>query len=112
MDLCSNLVAVKSGNREDLLQSLKYISNFDCDFNGENGLEYVCDEAINLGFESNQDYYLDTVKEIQDDEACVKAYIDYWMNTDVNYYLKSSYDVLKNKDGHVTAIAFACITRD
>ena len=37
------------------------LREIDEDLNGNNGLEYVCDEAQELGFESNYDYYISLI---------------------------------------------------
>lgn len=45
-NLYSNLVKVEAGNRVSLLQTLKDLSDFDCDFNGENGADYANEETL------------------------------------------------------------------
>ena len=45
MNLYTGLENVKVGNRESLLDALRSLSDFDYDFNGENGDDYLWEEA-------------------------------------------------------------------
>ena len=107
MDLYSGLEEVKAGNRESLLNALISLSDFDCDFNGENGLDYLWEEAS--GFESNMDYLIDKIREIKDDEDCVNSFFKEWMDNDRNYYKKWNVSVLKDTKKRVKAISFSAI---
>ena len=74
MNLYTGLENVKVGNRESLLDALRSLSDFDCDFNGENGDDYLWEEAN--GFESNMDYLINKVRDIKDDEDCVNSFFE------------------------------------
>lgn len=106
MNLYTNLVAVEKGNRQSLLDALEIISDFDCDFNGDNGIDYLWEVAE--GFESNMDYLLNEVKDIKEDEEVVKRFIEQWMEMDCNYYTEYSYDTI-TEDGFVTAISLSAV---
>lgn len=41
MSLYMNLVEVNAKDRESLLDALRNLGDFDCDFNGENGIGYL-----------------------------------------------------------------------
>ena len=57
MNLYTGLEKVVAGNRNSLLAALESLSGFDCDFNGENGLEYLWGEVWEAnGFENMEDY--------------------------------------------------------
>ena len=107
MNLYSGLEEVKAGNRESLLNALISLSDFDCDFNGENGLDYLWEEAS--GFESNMDYLIDKIRGIKDDEDCVNSFFEEWMDNDRNYYEEWNVSVLKDTKKRVKAISFSAI---
>ena len=107
MNLYSGLEEVKAGNRESLLNALISLSDFDCDFNGENGLDYLWEEAS--GFKSNMDYLIDKIRGIKDDEDCVNSFFEEWMDNDRNYYEELNVSVLKEKKKRVKAISFSAI---
>ena len=138
--LYTNLVKVKVGNRKSLLDALAELSAFDCDFIGENGVEYLWEEVweengfqsyddfelqteepdsdddefeefeeIKLKYESNLDYLLDQVKDIEDDRECVETFIETWMDNDRNYYDEHEVNYLTDTKNRVTAISFAVI---
>lgn len=134
MNLGSHLAKVEPGNRESLLQALIDISDGDCDFSGENGLEYLWEEVwkangfdnmddyeekneynsdeddsyeeIKLKYESNMDYLLDKVRNIENDEDCIRAYIEGWIGND-GYYGEYDLNWLKNDDGKIIALSIA-----
>mgnify|MGYP000723060584 FL=1 len=107
MNLYTGLENVKVGNRESLLNALRSLSDFDCDFNGENGDDYLWEEAN--GFESNMDYLINKVREIKDDEDCVNSFFEEWMDNDRNYYEEWNVSVLKDTKKRVKAISFSAI---
>lgn len=104
--LYSSLVKVEAKNRESLLDALAELSDFDCDFNGENGVDYLWKDAEEKGFESNLDYLLDKVKNIENDAECVVRFIGEWMDTD-NYYHEYGLNYLTDDEGNIIAISLA-----
>lgn len=134
-NLHSNLVEVKKGNREDLLSALASMGDCDCDFNGENGVEYLWDEVwkangfenmkdyeeqneydsdededyeeIKLKYESNLEYLLDKVKDIKSDIECINEFFNIWMEKDKNYYHDYNVDYLTDENEKIYAIAFS-----
>lgn len=78
-------------NINDKKEVLATLSIFDDeDFNGNNGDEYLWEVA--KGFESNQDYVLDTLdKSDLTGEQLVYMYFDMWLGND-GYY--GDYDVI------------------
>ena len=135
MSLYTSLEKVVAGNRKSLLVALESLSNFDCDFNGENGLEYLWDEVwetngfesledyeekqeydsdedegyeeIELKYESNVEWLLNEVKDIEDDGDCIEAFFRIWMEHDGNYYDEYETNYIRNKNGKVVAVSFA-----
>lgn len=94
--------------KEDIVAALREVSNYDLDFNGENGPEYLWESAE--GFESNQDYLIDYVSQYNDAEKMIKTFMDIWMDKDAHYYIRNSYEIIKNKTGKIVAICFAYVT--
>ncbi len=109
-NLYSNLVEVKKGDREDLLSALASLSDFDCDFNGENGIDYAWKETVENGFESNLEYLLDKAKDIEDDAECVNWFIYTWMERDKNYYHDFKVDYLTDENKNIFAISLSVIS--
>lgn len=125
MSLYVKLENVKAGNRNSLLSALSSLSDFDCDFNGENGIDYLWDEVWEAnGFESqedfesqdekdelkyerNLDWLLDEVKEIEDDADCIETFFRIWMEHDRNYYDEYEVNYIRNKNKKVIAVCFA-----
>lgn len=124
MSLYTGLEKIKAGNREDLLSALANLSDFDCDFNGENGLDYLWDEVweangfkdideydnqvnTELKYESNLEWLLDEVKNIKDDGECIETFFETWMEHDKNYYDEHEVNYIRNTKGKVIAVSFA-----
>lgn len=125
MSLFAKLENVKAGNRNSLLSALTSLSDFDCDFNGENGIDYLWDEVweangfesqedfeskdekAELKYESNLNWLLDEVKEIEDDADCIETFFGTWMEHDRNYYDEYEVNYIRNKNGKVVAVSFA-----
>lgn len=79
------------------------VSDFDNDFIGENGYDYLWESAE--GFDSNRDYVLDLVKDL-DPEEKVKAFLHRWMGYDL-YYLCYDYHLEKvSENDYVLSVAF------
>ncbi len=108
--LHTSLVKVKANDRIDLLYALRDIGNCDCDFNGENGLDYAWEETLENGFVSNVDWLIDKVKNIENDIECVMEFFATWMNRDSGYYKEYNVEYILNNNGKIIAICFAAIT--
>ena len=108
MTLHTSLERVKAGDRTNLLYTLRNIANFDMDFNGENGEDYTWEEALENGFESNLEYVIDGVKDIENDEECVRTFFEEWMEND-GYYAEYEVNCLTDTKGRVIVIGFATV---
>lgn len=107
--LYTSLVEVEKGNRQDLLKAFENLSNFDYDFNGENGLEYAWKETVKAGFESNLEYVLNEVKDIKDDVECVEKFVSMWLDSD-DYYHEHELNYLADNDGKIYVISLSAMT--
>ncbi len=107
-DLYSFLEPVKIGSRQDLLNKLVDASDFDADFIGDNGKEFLWYEVDPSKYKSNLDYMLDEVKDIEDDAEVIETFFEEWMNKD-RYYDDYEINVLTNENGQVYAFTFVAI---
>lgn len=107
--LYTNLVEVEKGNRKDLLKALESLCDFDLDFNGTNGVEYAWKETLETGFDSNLEYTLDVVKDIENDIECVEKFVSMWMGGD-NYYYEHEVNYLVDDNGKIYVISLSAMT--
>lgn len=112
MNLFHKLVKVEKRNRQSLLGALIYISSFDNDFNGTNGIDYNWEITKKAGFKSNLDYLLNKVKDIEQDRDVVNTFISEWLSHDDNYYNHTSLDLIYDKDKNIEVISFVAVTDD
>lgn len=106
--LYTSLVEIEKGSRKSLLESLEDLCSFDLDFNGDNGTDYAWEETLEAGFESNLDYVIDTVKNIEDDVECVVKFVSMWMDGD-SYYHEHELNYLADDDGNVYVISLSAM---
>jgi hypothetical protein len=102
-DLTLIVATVSGKEKQNLLDALMELSQNDCDFNGENGLGYLWDEAE--GFESNMDYLINKVKDIDDVTDMVNTFVSSWIDRD-GYYGQYEVEVITHND-EVVAIVLA-----
>lgn len=74
---------VVTNTKEDVAGMLMCLADNDLDFNGENGDEYLWDEA--LGFESNAAYCLSIAKKEKTPSDMIEKFISLWMGRDYYY---------------------------
>ena len=98
----------EENTKEDIVAALREVSNYDLDFNGENGPEYLWESAE--GFKSNQDYLINCISKYDDAETMIKTFMDNWMEKDRYYYIRNAYEIIKNKSGKIVALCFAYMT--
>ena len=90
--------------KANVLDALADFGVNDNDFNGENGAEYLWEQA--KGFESNRDYLLDKVAKIDDIGKMIYEYFDKWLGCD-GYYDSYAYNIIRNEANEIVAIALA-----
>jgi hypothetical protein len=97
---------VVPNTKEGALSCLSDLAICDNDFNGENGLEYLWDEAE--GFVSNAEYCLSIAEQEPTPREMVEKFISLWMSKD-HYY--EDYDLgILVRDGNLF-ISLAYTTR-
>ena len=97
---------VKPGNRESLLSKLNRLGHYDSDFSGENGADYLWEGLAEKGYYSNLDFMKANVRDIPDDEECIRSFLDGWLGGDY-YYKGYICEFIKDENNHVTAFAVA-----
>ena len=75
---------VMINDKNEVAQCLMSLADCDCDFNGENGLEYLWEEAE--GFESNAEYCLSIAQNETTPREMAEKFISLWMGRDAYYY--------------------------
>lgn len=94
---------VVSNTKEDASTCLMDLALCDNDFNGENGLEYLWEEAE--GFESNMDYCLSIAEQEPTPREMVEKFISLWMGRDY-YYEDYDIGVLVRDDKLFISLAY------
>lgn len=109
--LLHSVAVYEVGNTKDLVDALCYLSDLDCDFNGENGVDYICEDAKENGFKSNQSYYSSIVlRELNnglDECVVIEKFLKAWLDHD-NYYAEWKHDVVIK--GNIAIISLAALT--
>lgn len=93
-------------NKEiDAAEYIMELSNCDCDFNGENGPGYLWEEAE--GFESNAEYCLAVVTNIEDatPKEMIEKFISLWMDKD-SYYHEYDLGIIEEDDRLFVSLAY------
>lgn len=75
---------VMPNDKHKVAEYLSVLANCDCDFNGENGLGYLWEEA--KGFESNLEYCLSIAEKEPTPREMAEKFISMWMGRDLYYY--------------------------
>lgn len=100
---CYEVVPYDKNEVESCLLSL---ADCDCDFNGENGPEYLWEEAE--GFESNAKYCISVIKNEANISKMIEKFISMWMGRDSYYH---EYDLGVLVQNHMVFISLAYTTR-
>lgn len=104
-------VSFEIDNVESVVRNICELGNEDCDFNGENGSEYLWGCAD--GFESNKEYTIDYLinkyKNETNIENClvdiVSDFLNMWMGND-SYYNDYTFQITETCLETVVAIAY------
>ena len=75
----------------------------DNDFNGENGKEYLWEDAE--GFESNLEYCLSIAEKESTPKLMIRKFVGLWMGKD-NYYLDYDLEILQHEEILFVSLAF------
>lgn len=103
----TNLKVVVINNENIEKELFNLFSSIDADFTGENGEDYLWDDAEAKGFESNLEYCLDEAREeFGDDlEQIIKSVISSAQCTWDGYYSSWSESITKKDNEFIVALA-------
>lgn len=94
---------VVPNTKQDVSSSLTNLATCDNDFNGENGLEYLWEEAV--GFESNAEYCLSIAEQEPTPREMAEKFVSLWMGRDY-YYEDYDIGVLVRDDKIFISLAY------
>lgn len=92
-------------DKDEVESCLLSLADCDNDFNGENGLEYLWEEAE--GFESNAEYCMSVAKKEENIRDMIEKFISMWMGRDYYY---EDYDLGVLVQNHMVFISLAYTT--
>lgn len=105
MTTLGHYMVISKNNRNDVKDALMELAMCDADFCGDNGIEYLWEEAE--GFECNAEYVLSLVCDEPTIPSMITKFISHWMASD-GYY--QEYDVAIEELDDVVAISVAFTT--
>ena len=98
-------LATAIANKGEIEDALLKLSEFDADFSGDNGDEYLWDIAREKGFETNAEYLISTLKDVESPERKAEEFFKGWIEDD-GYYQDYQYAVNEVGDKVVVSLAF------
>lgn len=96
---------VMNNTKESVGDTLMYLANEDLDFNGENGEDYLWEEAKLGGFASNAEYALSIAKKEETPEKMIEKFIWLWMGRD-SYYQDYDLGIIIKDDNVFISLAY------
>lgn len=91
------LIVDDINNKENILFQLQNLYT-DEDFNGNNGEEYTWEQAIAEGFQSNQDYVINKLKNSDKTGIdLIESFFSEWLDSDY-YYTKWELNHIEHND--------------
>ena len=93
-------------DKDEVESCLLSLADCDNDFNGENGPEYLWEEAE--GFESNAEYCMSVAKKEENIRNMIEKFISMWMGRDYYY---EEYDLGVLVQNHMVFISLAYTTK-
>ena len=101
----------ESRDRNDLHDALMSLAEWDNDFNGFNGDEYLWEIAE--GYESNAEYLFDTLhkKYPTDDKQLIYEFLCGWLDDD-SYYRDWTHKILIDREGNIQHIVVSVLTEE
>lgn len=101
--------SVKEQTLDSVFDALMSISETDLDFIGENGVEYLWEDATE--FESNREYVFNEIRNMENMTLtrAIETFFYMWLRYD-NFYQEYDYDIAKDENENIVAISLAFIT--
>lgn len=96
---------VTPNTKDGVAESLANLIHIDDDFNGNNGAEYLWEEAELGGFESNAEYCLWMAGKEETPKEMIEKFISLWMGRDY-YYQDYNLGILVEDDKLFLSLAY------
>lgn len=77
--------STKQEKIDDVVNAMCSFADTDCDFNGENGIGYLWDEAKDTGYKCNLDYTADICRKADNPEEAFLKFAEMWLGRDAYY---------------------------
>lgn len=94
---------------DKIINCLTIFADFDRDFCGLNGLEFVSDTAKKQGFSSDLEMVVHQLKGITDVNEIIDKFFKAWLDGNT-YYKDYKYKVISLSDSKLLFISFSCVT--
>lgn len=94
---------------DKIINCLISFADFDRDFCGLNGLEFVSDTAKKQGFSSDLEMVVHQLKGITDVNEIIDKFFKAWLDGNT-YYKDYKYKVISLSDSKLLFISFSCVT--
>ncbi len=98
-----HITDIIANTREGAKLFLFQTANYDSDFNGDNGYEYLWEDAE--GFETNADYCWSIAEKEKTPRLMIEKFISLWMGKD-SYYVDYSVEILQHEEILFVSLAF------
>lgn len=82
--------------------------DFDLDWNGENGDDYLLDEAEDLGYESNNEWLIDTFIKENDYNSIISALEEFLSRNDGHYIGEVEIEDIEHNNEVLKVLSFSC----
>lgn len=69
----------------NVVEAMCSFADIDCDFNGENGPDYLWEEAKTGNYESNLEYTADMCRKADNPEEALLKFAEMWLGRDFYY---------------------------
>lgn len=77
--------STKQEKIDDVVNAMCSFADTDCDFNGENGMGYLWEEAKSGDYESNLEYTADICRKADSPKEALFKFADMWLGRDAYY---------------------------
>ena len=101
-------LSIIENTKEMVKDTLFEFASYDNDFNGQNGPEYLWEQASAAGFKTNRDYVWSIASEKKDNKDIIETFISIWMNS-ACYYEDFSIEVMVINEFLFVSLAYIAI---
>lgn len=91
---------------DSVIYCLESFADFDRDFSGANGLDFVSETAKKQGFSSDLEMMIHQLKGITDVNEIIDKFFKAWLDGNKDY----KYKVISPSNSRLLFISFSCVT--